>query len=177
MGKPFVEVNWLEGFERDGPADFHSRQTQRPDRSNRDKRTGCPRPSVQGLVCSTSCAGAPDGGAWQRCGCGASLDPLTDRPHVGEFKRTDAWSFPLLTTASDLVFSRVRATYPSSGQAAARRKWIFLSALDARTGQLLGRTSLAGSVFGGGPISYSAGGGSYIAVTAGNNLFAFALRQ
>ena len=93
-----------------------------------------------------------------------------------EFKRADAWFFSILTTASDLLFSGVWGD-PASGPIAAAREDGYFYALDARTGQLLWRTSLAGSVFGGGPITYSAGGRQYIAVTAGNVLFAFALRQ
>ena len=47
-------------------------------------------------------------------------------------------------------------------------------ALDARTGAQLWRTSLAASVHGS-PITYEAGGTQYVAVSAGNSLFAFAL--
>jgi outer membrane protein assembly factor BamB len=103
-----------------------------------------------------------------------AFDPVTgDRRW--EFKRPDAWFFSVLSTGSDLVFSGVWGD-PGSGVAASREDGYFY-ALDARTGQMLWRTALSGRVFGGGPISYSAGGRQFIAVTAGNRLFAFALRQ
>jgi len=50
-------------------------------------------------------------------------------------------------------------------------------AIDARSGQELWRMPLAGSVYGGGPITFSAGGTQYVAVTAGRNLFSFAVRK
>ena len=49
-------------------------------------------------------------------------------------------------------------------------------ALDARTGELLWRVSLPGSVTSG-PMSYSIAGKQYVTVAAGNVLFAFAVRQ
>ena len=52
----------------------------------------------------------------------------------------------------------------------------YFYALDARTGVQLWRTSLAASVHGS-PISFVAGGTQYVAVSAGNSLFAFALRR
>jgi glucose dehydrogenase len=63
-----------------------------------------------------------------------------------------------------------------SGPAAAALADGYFYALDARTGQLLWQMALAGSVQSG-PMSYSVAGKQYIAVAAGNTLFAFALRQ
>ena len=68
----------------------------------------------------------------------------------------------MLSTASDLVF-------------AGGREGVFF-ALDARTGALVWKANVGGEVASG-PMSYSVGGRQYIAVAAGNSLFAYALRQ
>jgi alcohol dehydrogenase (cytochrome c) len=68
----------------------------------------------------------------------------------------------ILTTASDLLFSGGREGY--------------FFALNARNGQLLWKVSLGG-VVASGPITYSVAGRQYVAVSAGNSLFTFALRQ
>ncbi len=52
----------------------------------------------------------------------------------------------------------------------------YFFALDARTGDLLWRAAVGGGVASG-PMTYSAGGRQYVAVAAGNSLFTFALRQ
>ena len=49
-------------------------------------------------------------------------------------------------------------------------------ALDARTGQLLWQRTLPGAIQAG-LVSYAIGDKQYIAVVAGNTLFAYALRQ
>jgi outer membrane protein assembly factor BamB len=77
--------------------------------------------------------------------------------------------------ASDLLFTGVWGD-SYSGDTAARLADGYFYALDARTGQLLWQMALAGSVQGG-PMSYAVGDKQYIAVAAGNTLFAFALRQ
>ena len=64
----------------------------------------------------------------------------------------------------------------NSGPSASRQVDGYYYALDARTGVQLWRTSLAASVHGS-PISYVAGGTQCVAVSAGNSLFAFALRR
>jgi len=87
-------------------------------------------------------------------------------PHTGkrkwEFKMTNVTDSGVLTTASDLLFAGGREGY--------------FYALDARTGAQLWRASLGGSVEAG-PISYSVDGRQYVAIAAGNSLFAFALRE
>lgn len=104
-----------------------------------------------------------------------ALDPRTGEKKW-EFKRNDAWfASGVLTTASGLLFSGTTGdTY--SGPVARRRADGYFYALDAGTGQLLWQMSLAGSVDGS-PMTYAAGGTQYVAVAAGNVLFAFALRQ
>jgi alcohol dehydrogenase (cytochrome c) len=79
-----------------------------------------------------------------------------------EFKMSDITWAGVLTTASDVLFSGGKEGY--------------FFALDARSGDLLWRTSLGGQV-NSGPMSYSVNGKQYITVAAGSSLFAFALRQ
>jgi glucose dehydrogenase len=81
----------------------------------------------------------------------------------------------VLTTASDLLFTGVEADNYSD-PAAARLANGYFYGLDARTGEVLWQMGLAGAVQSG-PMSYSVNGKQFIAVTAGNTLFAFALRQ
>ena len=90
-----------------------------------------------------------------------AIDPKTGE-QKWEFKMTDVTDAGVLTTASGLVFSGGREGY--------------FFALDARTGALLWKANLGGRVTSG-PMTFSAGDRQYVAVTAGNSLFAFALRQ
>jgi alcohol dehydrogenase (cytochrome c) len=79
-----------------------------------------------------------------------------------EFKMNDITWAGVLTTASDLVFSGGKEGY--------------FFALDARSGDMLWKIPLGGQV-NSGPMTFSINGRQYITVTAGNSLFAFALRQ
>ena len=90
-----------------------------------------------------------------------AIDPQTGE-RKWEFKMTDLTDAGILTTASDLLFSGGREGY--------------FFALDARSGAPLWRASVGG-VVASGPITYSVGGRQYVAVAAGNALFAYALRQ
>jgi alcohol dehydrogenase (cytochrome c) len=67
----------------------------------------------------------------------------------------------ILTTASDLLFSGNREEY--------------FFALNARTGDLVWKTSLGGAIANG-PITYSVNGRQMVAVAAGNALYVFGLR-
>jgi glucose dehydrogenase len=68
----------------------------------------------------------------------------------------------ILTTATDLLFVGGREGY--------------FQALDARSGALLWKVNLGGDVIAG-PITFQVDGKQYITITAGNSLFAFALRE
>jgi alcohol dehydrogenase (cytochrome c) len=89
-----------------------------------------------------------------------AFDPKTgDRKW--EFKMTDVTDSGILTTASDLLFAGGREGY--------------FFALDARSGALLWKAAVGGQVSAG-AMSYSVNGRQYVAIAAGNALFAFALR-
>jgi len=89
-----------------------------------------------------------------------AFDPKTGE-RKWEFKMNDVTDSGVLSTASDLVFAGGREGY--------------FVALDAKTGTLLWKSMLGGQVASG-PMSYSVNGKQYVAVSAGNNLFVFALR-
>ncbi len=67
----------------------------------------------------------------------------------------------ILTTATDLLFTGNREEH--------------FFALNARTGEVLWKTSLGG-VLANGPITYAVNGNQYVAVAAGNALYVFGLR-
>jgi alcohol dehydrogenase (cytochrome c) len=90
-----------------------------------------------------------------------ALDPRTGEKKW-EFKMTDITDAGVLTTATDLLFSGGREG--------------FFYALDARTGALLWKTPVAGIVQSA-PMSYAVNGRQYVAISAGNTLYAYALRQ
>lgn len=90
-----------------------------------------------------------------------ALDPRTGEKKW-KFQMTDVTDSGILTTATDLLFTGGREGY--------------FHALDARTGALLWRASLGGQIAAG-PMTYQAGGRQYVAIAAGNSLFAFALRD
>ena len=90
-----------------------------------------------------------------------AIDPFTgDRKW--EYKMNDVTDAGILTTASDVLFSGGREGH--------------FYALDARNGSLLWHANVGGGVASG-PMTYSISGRQYVAVSAGNSLFVYALRQ
>ena len=106
---------------------------------------------------STSCSRR---GVLQRSKVRA-FDPKTGEKKW-EFKMSDVTDAGILTTATDLLFSGGREGY--------------FYALDARSGELLWKASVGGAVASG-PMTYTVGGRQYVAVSAGNSLFAYALKE
>ena len=88
-----------------------------------------------------------------------AIDPSTGEQQW-KFEMTDVTSSGILTTASNLLFTGNREGY--------------FHALDARSGDLVWRTTLGGMIASG-PISYAVDDRQYVAVAAGNGLFVFAL--
>jgi alcohol dehydrogenase (cytochrome c) len=86
-------------------------------------------------------------------------------PRTGErkwaFAMSDITDAGVLTTASDLLFSGGREG--------------FFYALDARTGALLWKSAVGGIVQAA-PMTYAVNGRQYVAIAAGNSLYAYALR-
>ena len=205
VGKPFVEVTWMNGFDEKGrpmrvpgkvatpegtliyPGNHGGTNWNSPSFSPRtglfyvgawagysstfvkkaeDEYTegrryvgGLQRSSIPGANVAT----APQNLRKDDEGYGTirALDATTGE-RKWEFKMNDVTDSGILTTASDLLFSGGREGY--------------FFALDARTGALLWRMPVGGSVASG-PMTYSLGGRQYVSVAAGNSLFTFALRQ
>jgi alcohol dehydrogenase (cytochrome c) len=89
-----------------------------------------------------------------------AVDPKTGEKKW-QFNLTDVTDAGILTTDSDLLFSGGREGY-------------FYS-LNARTGDLLWKTTLGGPLQNG-PMTYSVNGKQYVAAAAGNGLFVFGLK-
>jgi len=88
-----------------------------------------------------------------------AIDPKTGEKKW-DFKMVDYTESGVLTTASDLVFAGGREGH--------------FFALDARTGELLWKTNLGGTVANG-PITFAADGKQYVAVAAEGALYVFGL--
>jgi alcohol dehydrogenase (cytochrome c) len=203
LGKPFVRVNWADGFDQDGrprrvpgqvptsqgtliyPGNQGGTNWYNPSYSPRTGLFYIPtwvnyssiyvkRPSEfaegrgfnGGLARSTVPQGLRAGTVGFRTedeGYGAvrAIDPRTG-DLKWEYKMTEFTQAGILTTASDLVFTGGNEGY--------------FFALNARTGALLWKFTVGGSVVSG-PMTYSVGGRQYVAVAAGSSLFAFALKQ
>jgi len=90
-----------------------------------------------------------------------AFDPKTGEKKW-EYKMNDITWAGVLSTTTDLIFSGGREGY--------------FFALNARNGELLWKLNLGGQ-FNSGPMSYAVNGRQYIAVSAGQSLYSFALRQ
>lgn len=182
MGKPFVEVNWMSGFDEKG------RPIKVPGKVDSNDGTDV-HPGMAATNWYPPSYSARTGlfyiPAWERqspprrpspsYGAIRAMDPKTG-DQVWEFRRDNAVFYSgVLTTASDLLFSGVWGDFYAGDEAAALADRYFYC-LDARTGELLWQIALGGSVEGG-PMSYSVDGKQFIAVAAGNTLYAFALRE
>jgi alcohol dehydrogenase (cytochrome c) len=201
LGKPFVEVNWMNGFDEKG------RPMRVPGKTPSTEGTLI-KPGNQGGTNWYSPSFSPRTGlfyipAWvnyssvyvktkeeysegRQYGSGTPRSPVPffrtpqnyrkeDEGYGAvravdaktgalkwEFKMNDVTDAGILTTATDVLFSGGREGY--------------FYALDARTGAPLWKTAVGGPVASG-PMSYSVGGRQYVAVSAGNSLFTFALPQ
>ena len=200
LGRPFVHVNWIDGFDKTGKPQRVPGKLPTPEGelimptvlgatnwapASFSPKTGLFYVSVWENTGTIAVSGGGRGGP-QRTVAGtggtpmgqATLTPNTKKEDEGygavrafdprtldkrwEFKMNDITWAGVLTTASDLVFSGGKEGY--------------FFALDARSGDLLWKVALGGQV-NSGAMTYSVNGKQYITVTAGNALFAFALRQ
>jgi alcohol dehydrogenase (cytochrome c) len=199
LGKPFVRVNWMEGFDKNG-------RPQRVPGKLPTPEGELIMPTVLGATNWAPPAYSPKTGlfyvsVWENTGTiavsGGGRGRQRGVPGTGGTPMGQAMLTPNLKK-EDEGFGAVRAFDPHTLE----KKWEFkmnditwagvlttasdllfsggkegyFFALDARTGELLWKIALGGQV-NSGPMSYSVNGKQYVTVAAGNSLFAFALRQ
>ncbi len=204
LGKPFVQVNWASGFDENGRpmrvpgkvptpegtlifpgnqggTNWYSAILQPAHRIVLHSRTwenyssvyikapvrirggahefmgASPRSSIPGVRAQQVNTRKEEEGF----GAVRAFDPKTG-DKKWEFKMADVTDSGILTTASDVLFTGGREGY--------------FFALDARTGDLLWKSSVGGQVASG-PMSYSVNARQYVAISAGSSLFVYALRQ
>ncbi|HWY49811.1 MAG TPA: PQQ-dependent dehydrogenase, methanol/ethanol family [Bryobacteraceae bacterium] len=202
LGKPFVEVNWMNGFDEKG----------------RPMRVTGKVPSAEGTLIYPGNQGgtnwyspsySPHTGlfyipTWANYSSiyvkGKDDDYVEGRRYAGGFPRS---AIPFGRGGQNFRkeeegYGAVRAVDPATGE----RKWEFkmndvtdagilttasdllfsggregyFYALDARTGALLWKATVGGAVASG-TMTYSVNGRQYVGVAAGNSLFTFALKQ
>jgi alcohol dehydrogenase (cytochrome c) len=173
MGKPFVEVNWMNGFDDNGRPRRVSRTGTDPVKPFGGTNWYPPSFSPRTGLFYVPSRMDLDSGALQ------AFDPKTgERKWTFELTKT-THAAGVLTTASDILFGGTfRLGYAGAAQISPDPQHLadgYFYALNARTGQLLWQMPLGGDVRTG-PMSYSVNGRQYVAVAAGSSLFAFALR-
>jgi glucose dehydrogenase len=182
MGMPFVEVNWMSGFDEKGRPQrvvnqvVNETSPMRPGNAATNWYPPAYSPRTTLFYVPASEHGAIKPGSSRRgpaYGAVRAFDPSTGE-RSWEFIAKDAiFQSGVLATASDLLFVGTTGDN-SSGADAARLADGYLHALDARTGQSLWKIGLAGSI---GPVvTYEVDGRQYLAVAAGTAFFALALR-
>jgi alcohol dehydrogenase (cytochrome c) len=193
-GKPYVKVNWMDGFDAKG------RPQRVPGKLAGARGDGTPiMPTILGATNWYSPSYSPKTGlfyvsAWENSKSGGggggrggfnttpmggiTLAPNTKTEEEGygvvrafDPKTLDKkWEYKM----NDITWAGVLSTAGDLVFSGGREGYFF--ALDSRDGRLLWKMPLGGQV-NSGPMSYSVGGRQYIAVAAGTSLFSFALRQ
>ena len=206
LGKPLTTINWLAGFEENGRPIWADGKLPQPggepvliypgveggtswyspsfsprtgwfyastwdDYHQTVRKPAKPQEFVEGGVFGGGGGGASNIG-WnggnvtvrkegEGFGAVRAFDPQTGEKKW-EYKMADITMAGVLTTATDVLFSGAH-----DGR---------FFALDARTGAELWRTQLAGAVYSG-AMTYSVNGKQFVAVSGGNALHVFALKQ
>jgi alcohol dehydrogenase (cytochrome c) len=200
LGKPFVKVTWMSGFDTKG----------KPIRAVQSSTTGVlVYPGNQGGTNWYNPAFNPRTGLFYVPTWEESSSVFTKREQ--EYKPGVNYAGGGMTTAVGLTtqntytrtedegyYGSIKAIDPKTGEA----KWVYklsqvtdsgvlttasnlvfaggregyVFALDARDGKLLWKSMLGGQVANG-PITYAVNGKQYVSIAAGNGLFTFALRQ
>ena len=203
LGKPFVKVNWMSGFDERGRPDADAAAGRTADLSGQSGRDELVFAVVQpahrpvlhlrvGRLREHLCAGAVGvqgrhrissaaargifGGAW-RARPGPVADQHVDRG--GRARRGDrARSRDGAREVEVQDDRRDRQRHPDDGSDllfTGGREGYF-QALDARTGALLWKTNL-GAAINSGPITYRVGNRQYVSIVSGLSLFVFALDE
>jgi alcohol dehydrogenase (cytochrome c) len=195
LGKPYVKVNWMDGFDHKG----------------RPKRVPGKVPTPEGTLIQPHVHGAtnwappsfsPKTGLfyvahWENTGT-IVTEGLSPRPvgintrqttmgqvNLQQFYNNDDEAYGVVRAydpntleakweyrMNDITWGGVLATAGDVVFSGGREGYFF--ALDARTGGLLWKASVGGQV-NAGPMTYSVGGRQFVTIAAGSALFAFAL--
>jgi alcohol dehydrogenase (cytochrome c) len=180
LGKPFVQVNWMTGFDAAGRPQRAALKESDPVYPIGAANWYPPSfsPATGLLYVSARNRGRRQGGGdLPGPGYGAivALDPATG-DQKWEFRRDGAmFTAGVLSTAAGLVFTGTSGDSLAGERRAAREDRYFY-ALDGATGVPLWRMALPGSVSGS-PMTYAVDGTQYVVVAAGDTLFAFSLRN
>jgi alcohol dehydrogenase (cytochrome c) len=193
MGKPFVRVNWMDGFDASGrpnrvlfPTPEGTRiQPHVHGATNWAPPSYSPRTGLFYVAHWENTATVAVEGQFPRA-AGANtrqtamgqinLLPYfnTDDEAYGVVRAYDPqtldprWEFRM----NDITWAGVLSTATDLVFSGGREGYFL--ALDARTGDLLWRASVGGQI-NAGPMSYAVDGTQYVAIAAGNSLFSFAL--
>jgi alcohol dehydrogenase (cytochrome c) len=180
MGKPFVEVNWMKGFDERGRPQRVPAKDKEPVKpfggTNWYPPSFSPRTGL--FYVPSRLDGLAEFQARADSGAVQALDPRSGEVQWVFRPAKTAHPAGVLSTASDLLFAgtyrlgNAGAPHAITDPAQVADGEFF--AVDARTGQLLWKKRLGGDIRNG-PMSYSVNGRQYIAVAAGNSLFAFTL--
>ncbi len=194
-GKPYVALNWMDGFDEQGRPQRVPGMVPTPEGT-------LIRPHVHGAINWAPPSFSPRTGLyyvahWENSGIivveGQSPRPIginrrqttmgqvnlqpffnNDEEAYGVVRAYDpdtldpVWEFRM----GDITWGGVLSTAGDVVFSGGKEGYFF--ALDARSGELLWRASLGGQV-NSGPMSYAIGGKQFIAIAAGSSLFTFAL--
>ncbi len=194
-GKPYVALNWMDGFDEQGRPQRVPGMVPTPEGT-------LIRPHVHGAINWAPPSFSPRTGLyyvahWENSGIivveGQSPRPIginrrqttmgqvnlqpffnNDEEAYGVVRAYDpdtldpVWEFRM----GDITWGGVLSTAGDVVFSGGKEGYFF--ALDARSGELLWRASLGGQV-NSGPMSYAIGGRQFIAIAAGSSLFTFAL--
>jgi alcohol dehydrogenase (cytochrome c) len=199
LGKPFVRVNWMEGFDKNGVPQRVPGKVPSPEGelimptvlgatnwapASYSPRTGLFYVSTWENTGTIAVSGG--GRGRQRGVAGTGGTPMGQATLTANLKKEDEgfgavraldphtlerkWEFKM----NDITWAGVLSTASDLVFSGGKEGYFF--ALDARSGELLWKIALGGQV-NSGPMTYAVNGRQYVTIAAGNSLFAFALRQ
>jgi alcohol dehydrogenase (cytochrome c) len=193
LGRPYVKVNWMEGFDQKGRPIRIPGMVPTPEgtlimptvlgATNWAPPSFSPRTGLFYVALWENTATVVTEGGRPR---GVGNTPMGQAMLTPNFKKEEEgygavrafdprtldqkWEFKM----NDITWAGVLTT--ASDLLFSGGKEGYFLALDARTGNLLWKAALGGQI-NSGPMSYATNGRQYITIAAGNSLFAFALRQ
>jgi len=193
LGRPFVKVNWMDGFDQKG-------RPQRVEGKIPTREGSMVMPTVLGATNWAPPSYSPRTGlfyvgAWENTGTvlteglsprAVGRNPMGQSTLTPNYNKQDdgygviraldpqtlekKWDFPM----NDITWGGVLTTASDVLFSGGKEGYFF--ALDARTGALLWKIALGGQI-NSGPMSYAVNGRQYVTVAAGTGLFTFALKQ